>query len=323
MQIERSCIAVLLLFAALACRSSTAPAITRTHPQGVLATRVNSINGRPFGIAVSRSGVVYVTQQDVDSVTRVDLPAGTVRAEIGVGQDPGDVRFNSAGSTAYVSDYAGGSVHAISVGSSTVTGTVHLGSNAYRLALSPDEHRLYVSSIAGSVYVVNPATLTVSATFTVGGALQGLALSSTGAILYVASTSGTIYALDSGTGAIRASVAVGGTPQDVALSPDGSRLYAANEAGWVDVIDASSLTRSQRFSVTGAFGLAVTPDGSQLYVTTPNNGSASPALSILDAATGSFLGTPAVGGTPRRVAFDATGATAVVANEGGWVDIVK
>lgn len=139
----------------------------------------------------------------------------------------------------------------------------------------------------------------------------GVALSS--------STNGTVFKINAGTGAIETTSSPGGEPQDIALSRDGSRLYVANQADWVDVLDASSLGRLQRFPLVGAFGLGITPDDAQLYVTSPETGT----LSILDASTGSVVASLRVGGVPRRVAFDATGKTAVVANEGNWVDIVR
>ncbi|HSQ28933.1 MAG TPA: YncE family protein [Gemmatimonadaceae bacterium] len=312
--------AVLIAVLAVGCGNSTMPLpSSRTHPQGVLGGRSGTIGGRPFGIAVSRAGVVYVTQQDSNRVTRLDLPSTTPGVAISVGSDPGDVQFNTAGTAAYVSDFNGGGLHAIDVASNSQRAAATIAANAYRLALSWDEQRLFVSSTDGNVYVVDPATLTVTTTIHLGGPVQGLALTAAGQTLYASSTDGTIFKIDAGTGVIQTSASHGGKPQDIALSRDDSRLYVANQAGWVDVLDASSLNRLQRLPVAGAFGLALTPDDAQLFVTSPESG----ALSILDALTGSMVASLHVGGVPRRVAFDATGKTAVVTNEGNWVDVVR
>lgn len=291
----------------------------RTHPRGVLGDRSGTIAGRPFGVAVSRAGVVYVTQQDVNSVTRLDLPSTTPGVAISVGSDPGDVVFNAAGTAAYVSDFKSGRLHAINVASNSQRAEATIAANAYRLALSRDEQQLFVSSTDGNVYVVNPATLSVTTTLHLSGPVQGLALDATGQTLYASSTDGTLFKINAGTGAIQTSASHGGKPQDIALSHDGGLLYVANQAGWVDVLEALSLGRLQRFPLVGAFGLGITLDDAQLFVTSPETGT----LSILDALTGSAIASLPVGGVPRRVAFDATGKTAVVTNEGNWVDIVR
>jgi YVTN family beta-propeller protein len=109
--------------------------------------------------------------------------------------------------------------------------------------------------------------------------------------------------------------------QDVAIAPDETEVYAASENGWVDVLDAATLERKRRIVLRGEspFGLAVTPDGAQLYVTSPGTGH----LVIVDRATGGVVRAIKLSGVPRRVAFDNSGATAVIANEGNWVDLVR
>jgi YVTN family beta-propeller protein len=318
--IRQAASAVLVAVVSSGCGSSTMPLPSNpTHPQGVLGDRSGTIAGRPFGIAVSRAGVVYVTQQDSNRVTRLDLPSATPGVAISVGLDPGDVLFNAAGTAAYVSDFKSGGLHAINVASNTQRAAATIAANAYRLALSRDEQRLFVSSTDGNVYVVNLEALSVTTTIHLSGSVQGLTLNATGQTLYASSTDGTVFKINAGTGVIQATASPGGKPQDIALSRDGGRLYVANQAGWVDVLDASSLGRLQRFPLVGAFGLGVTPDDAQLFVTSPDAG----ALSILDALTGSVVASLPVGGVPRRVAFDGTGKTAVVTNEGNWVDIVR
>ncbi len=303
------------------CRSSTRPETFgfMGHPNGVLASPLTAPNGRPFGIAVSPAGLVYVTLQDLNSVTPIDLASGVAGTQIAVGADPGDVVFDATGRMAYVSDYNDGAVHAINVSSGASAGMVHVAANAYRLALSRTAQRLFVSSEDGNVYVVSTASLTVTDTITLGGGLQGIALNSNGTTLYVSSIRGMVWRIDAATGAVQDSAAVGGGPQDVALSPDGTVLYVANQSGWVDVLEAATLAVQHQFTLPEAFGLRPTLDGTQLYVTSPASGT----VTVLDAATGAVVTTFDVGGVPRRVAFDAGGAVAVISNENGQVDVVQ
>ncbi len=213
-----------------ACGNSTGPKSgpsSPAHPRGVLAAPIATPAGRPFGIAVSPTGQVYVTLQDLNSVLPVELVSKTVGTQIPVGADPGDVLFDPTGKTAYVSGYNDGTVRVINVSLGTSQPLAQVGANAYRLALSATAQRLYVSSVDGHVYVVSTATMAVVDTIPLGGALQGMALNSTGSELYVSSTDGTVFRVNAATGAVQDSMVVGGSPQDVALSRDGTRLYVA------------------------------------------------------------------------------------------------
>jgi YVTN family beta-propeller protein len=63
----------------------------------------------------------------------------------------------------------------------------------------------------------------------------------------------------------------------------------------------------------------MSPDGKQLYVTSATSG----MLWIVDRPARTKLTSIPVGGTPRRIAFDASGATAAVTNEAGFVTIIR
>lgn len=47
------------------------------------------------------------------------------------------------------------------------------------------------------------------------------------------------------------------------------------------------------------------------------------AVAAIDRTTRKPLSEAAVGGAPRRVAFDATGTVSIVADESGWVDLLR
>ncbi|HEY0693243.1 MAG TPA: bifunctional YncE family protein/alkaline phosphatase family protein [Kribbella sp.] len=104
----------------------------------------------------------------------------------------------------------------------------------------------------------------------------------------------------------------------LAWSPDGSKLYAA--AGGNDKVRVYTLTGGQLTEKApialpkGSFpsGIAVTSDGSRLYVA--NNGTG--AMSAVDSATGRVLGTVATGPNPFTVGLSGDGRTAYVSNWG-------
>lgn len=296
-----------------------------THPTGTDRQRVSGFTGRPFGVRVSSRDLVYVTEQDANAVARFDLRSLAFAGSIGVGADPGDVVFNRAGSVAFASGYNDGTVHAIAVDRPQHGQRLAISRNAYRLALSNDETSLFVTSTDGSLYAAGLGGMRAAPTVRsvrLGGALNGLAYSSSRDTLYVSATGGRVWKLSAATLQTGGTADLpGGSLQELAISPDQSELYVASEAGWVDVLDAGTLRAKERIELAGLepFGLAVTPDGAQLYVTSAGTGE----LAIIDRARRAVVNKIFLGGVPRRVAFDRSGRTAVIANERNWVDVVR
>lgn len=291
------------------------------RPVGQTVTSIPGIPGRPFGIRVSSGGTTAVTQQDLNTITLVDASGSGTRSTVAVGADPGDVVFNAAGTTAFVSGFNDGSIKSVNVSEGSVAGTLTIGSNAYRMALGPDAARLYVTTTGGSVIVVNPATMTQAGSVVLSGSLQGISLDATGQTLYVTSTNGTISRLTAATLIVATSTSVGGRPADAAFAADANELFVANEFGWVDVLDGTTLaTKGQILLVnTSAFGLALTPDGTQVYVSSAGTGE----VIVIDRASRAILRRILVGGVPRRIAFTPDGLSALIANEDGRVDVIK
>jgi YVTN family beta-propeller protein len=315
----------LLLFTAsiAACRGTTGPRDVQTaHPGGTLAARASGLVGRPFGIRVSSGGVVFVTQQDANSVARFNVDDLAAGQSIAVGADPGDVIFSHDGTRAFVSNFNDGTVQVLDVATGARGRLLLVApTNAYRLALAPDDSRLYVTSTNGRLYAVDPTGTAAASSVLLGGSLQGIAISRDGATLTASSTDGRVWRVNAATLAVLTSQNLGSpSVQDVALSPDETELYVANENGFVDVLDPTTLQPIRRLTVAPLlpFGLAVTSDGAQIYVTSPGTGT----VGIVDRGTGAVLLRP-VGGVPRRIAFDASGSTALISNENNWVDVIR
>ncbi|NUO37512.1 MAG: YncE family protein [Gemmatimonadaceae bacterium] len=308
----------------VACHSGpTGPgSATATHPTGTAMSRRPDLAGRPFGIRVSIGGDVYVTQQDLNSVARYRLDDPAPSQAIVVGGDPGDVVFSRGGATAFVSNFYDGTVNVLDVAAGRSIKLLHVDpGNAYRLALSSDDSLLYVTSTSGRLYAVDVRGSTPTRSIQLGGALQGIALQPDAGSVVVSNTAGLAWRLDARTLDVLASRQVGAGAQDVAASPDGTRLFVAIESGTIRVLDATTLQTLESVVTTGLspFGLAVTPDGAQLYVTSPTNG----LVGVYDRAAGASIKLYPVGGVPRRIAFDASGATALISNEGNWVDVIR
>jgi len=69
----------------------------------------------------------------------------------------------------------------------------------------------------------------------------------------------------------------------------------------------------------GGYGLALTPDGEQVYISCSLNGK----VEVVDVATRTHIKSIAVTGSPRRIAVSPDGLTVVVPNENGWVDFIQ
>ena len=191
---------------------------------------------------------------------------------------------------------------------------------AFRVIVSRNAARAYALSSVGDLLVINLATRAAVLTVATGlSATNGLVESNDGATVYVSSTVGNIAAVDTHTGSVVKTYQVAGTLQDLALSPDGLELYAADEGGSVIAMTVAGGT-PRRISAQGSFGLAVSLDGSQLWVTEPSFGK----ILVIDRAQ--FLPlrtiTLAQGAVPRRIVFDVLDE-AVVSDEGGFVHLFR
>ena len=267
----------------------------------------------------SSNDVLLVGEQDNDRVGRYSLPSTATAATIQVGDVPTDVNFSADGAKAYVTNQFSGTLGAIDVATNTQVSTVPIGGSPFRVMPSRSSSRIYVTTGQGNFVTVDATTLIAGAPLALSGPLNGLALHPTQPSIYVTSTAGTLYEVNESTGQLRRSVSLGGQAQEVVVSPDGARLFIAMETSALQIRATSDLALVDSIpAATATFGAAITVDGAQLYATQPSFGK----VLVIDLATKSVLRTIA-GGVPRRVAFDRTGLSAFIGNEGGYVSFIK
>lgn len=314
----RAALGLLLL---LGCARAGVPASDIARPEGSPAGRLTGLTGRPFGVRVSSRGELFVTQQEANSVAAFARSGSTPDATILVGRDPGDVLFTRDGSKAFVSASRSGGLHVIDVAGRRHVSSIRIASNSYRLALAPDDSRLFVTSTNGMVYAVDPSVPAIVDSVALTGPVQGIAVARSGKMMVATSTQGGVWLIDPATLRVLRSNVLTGALQDVAISADETEIYVANEKLGVQILDGATLARKQGIALPGfeAFGLALTLDDRELYLTSPSTGS----VKIVDRRTRTVLYTLNLGGTPRRIAFDPQGRTAFIANEANWVDVIK
>lgn len=281
----------------------------------------NSIGGRPYGAAVSASGVAYVTQLDSAGLGRANLPDETFSARIGVGNVPTELAFNSAGTRAYVTNQFDNTVSVVNVSTNAQIDAVAVTGNPFEVIVAPGDSILYVTTNVDSVYGIRLSNKVVITSFAVPNTANGLAVR--GNFLYVSTwQGGTVVEFDLRTRAVSRTFPVGGVPQKLALSPDGKTLYIANEAGYVqfwDLVTGVQIGTNVTLPASG-YGIALSPTNGLLYVSTAYFGGGE--IVLVAPTTRTVMKTIIVGGAARRVVFSASGV-GFVPNEGGWVDFLR
>lgn len=275
--------------------------------RSVVATILDPSLVGPTYVASSRdAATVYIGNNGGSTVTVISTATNIVKGVIDTGAVCAPlsgagctqaVAVSPDGATVYVSN--GLTVTVASAATDTVITQITAGSGPGPLALTPDGKTLYVANIDdGTVSVISTATDTVTATI---GGVSGPAsavMSPDGTTLYVVGNSG-ISAISTASNTIveQLGPAGGFELSSLAISPDGSTLYVtgADASGfavfWLAIASNTVTdTITIPFSAFGFFaGVAVTPDGSQLYCVTVNFFSTSQTgVSIYDTMTGAL-----------------------------------
>jgi YVTN family beta-propeller protein len=289
------------------------------HPDGLLLGS-QALGFRPFGVAVSRTGLVYVTQLDAAAVARLDTSLNVAQS-IAVGEIPTGVAFSPKGDVAYVTNQWSQNVGVIDVARGQQTATIPIPADPYVPFVSPDGSKLYVTSNTPNVFVASTNSRAVTDAIEVTQAPNGFALHPDGGRIYVSTfVGGTVHEIDASSDAVLRTFAPGGMPQGLVVSKDGSELLIANESGWLDIYSLASGEQIERVPLAGgAFGAALSPDEQHLYLSLPAAGK----VQVVNIPSRHVIHTIDVGGMPRRIAFTRHGGIAVIPNEGGYVSFVR
>jgi YVTN family beta-propeller protein len=294
------------------------PSNDKSHPSLVQVDSVEVL-GRPYGVAISREGRSYVTLLDLNSVvTDSVLPADAFASPIAVGLTPPHVVFNPAGFRAYVTNQTGQSMSVIDVAENTVLTTVPLTADGFNLVTSADGQKVFVSVATGQVYVVDAGTNQIVDSIILGPAVNGFARHPRKKLIHISSRdAGTVSEVSTTSNQVARTLLTGGAPQRLAVTPNGRELLIANETLGLDIWNLETGVRDTTVGMA-AYGLALSPDGEKVYVTSGPGG----IITIVNRADRSVDTTLTVGGITRNVAFDAKGKTAIITNEADFVTVV-
>lgn len=298
---------------------ASSPASFLIQPRDV-SERAVFLRSGGFGIARTPAGELVVTLIHASQVERASLTDPSRSAVTTVGGTPVVIAVDGAGERAYAANMSTGVLSVIDVPSMTKITDVDIPGDAHSLAMAPRGDRVYVTNTSNSVFAVDVGSRTIVSTTTTGSGPWGIAFWTTASdsLMYVtAREGGSITEADMRTGGVRRTIGVTGRPHGIAIAPDGSTLYVANEAE-ILFVDRVSGSTTRRVTASGAFGIAIAPDGNTLYVTT-NPG----RILVVDVASATITKQIETEGQPRQILVLPDGNSALAANLGGWVDLVR
>jgi YVTN family beta-propeller protein len=271
----------------------------------------------------------YVTNYTSGSVSVIDTTTNVVTAVIPVTAHPSGVAVSADGQRVYVahSDVFAG-VSTIDANAHTV-GFTNLFAAVEGVAAHPTVSHVYVANQIGygalTVLDENGAVLAIMQT---EDNPHGIAVSADGTRAYVSHEVPyvvTVWNVTNGGSSPVATVDLGPSaigPTGIAVAPDGSRVYVRSVDG-IHVIDTALLdTPNDPIVATlavGSYGegLAVTPNGKELYAANGMTNSVSVVdIDPLSAGFHTEIATVAVGMSPIGIASTPDGKRILVANGG-------
>jgi YVTN family beta-propeller protein len=118
---------------------------------------------------------------------------------------------------------------------------------------------------------------------------------------------GRVSVIDTQTNTVTATIDVGGNPYGIAVTPDGSKVYVGKSYDSVAVIDTTTNTVTATIPINAPWGIAVSPDGSRVYIADEHEG-----IYVIDPLTDNVIATIPLDCSPMGIAVSSSG-TAVYA----------
>ncbi|MGB3353984.1 MAG: Ig-like domain-containing protein [Mycobacterium sp.] len=190
-----------------------------------------SLRSAPTRLAITPDGDrVYATSAEAGTVSVIDTATFSVIRTIDVGDTPTGIAVNPSGSRVYVVNSGDGTVSKISTATNWIVGTVYgVGTGVSSIAISADGARIYTTSNAtGDVSYFSPYSLSAGTIADVTPGSLGVAFNADGSRVFVADPTGSIRIIDTTSRQVVDSIPVAvGVPFDVAVSADGTTLFVA------------------------------------------------------------------------------------------------
>jgi YVTN family beta-propeller protein len=245
---------------------------------------------------------VYVTNETSGDLTIINGDTQAVMATAPLGKRPRGIQPSPDGKSLYVAlsgsppagpgvdpktlpppDRNADGIGEVDAETYKLKRIIHAGADPEQLAVSADGTRLYVANEdTETLSVVDIASGTVIASVKVAEEPEGVTIRPDGKVVYVTCEGdGAVFAIDTQTNKVLKRIPVGPRPRSIGFLPDGSRGFVSLEnEGAIAVFDAKAQTFLRLITLTGQgntpkprpMGIAVSPDGAIVYVTSGSFG---------------------------------------------------
>jgi YVTN family beta-propeller protein len=304
----------------LASANSNACKPPKVHPAGKIIGTVAAPS--PWDVAVRDDGVAFFTELFNNGVGITNTSTRTITGFIATGSLPTGIALSPDGTRVYTANQGDNTVTVIDAVNSVAIGSVSIGgSSPFSVQVSPDNTQLFVGNNDNTLTIIDIATLQITKTVIIGFATNSFAVDPTGRFLYANSfASGSVSELDIVTGNVLRTFNLGGTTQGMALNKKGTHLFVANQDGYISDVDLRSGLPGAQYPIAGVgFGVGVTPDDHEAWITLPLDGK----VQVFNLQNHKVSATLNVGGEPRRVSFSDAGKIGAITNQAGYITFVQ
>lgn len=285
--------------------NSTASVInTSTQTQ----TTVISGIGHSYSAAVAPNGsVAYVVDFDNSQIFPIDTAINTLGTAIAVGSNPVNVTFSSDSSLAYVSNSSDNSISVVDVAGGTVTVTVAAvcpvgAPQPFQSVFNGTQLLIVCRGFPSTVMSMDTTAGNALTTLaTVGNTAYNMAISTAGGFGYVSNTgSATISKFDLSTGATTTYPTTGvGSPLGLAVTPDGSKIYVGDNSGTKLIVMDPTGAVTKTLNLGGQIA-GIGMSSNGSVIYVPKRGLAA-GIKVIDTATDTVVNTIANPGANAQV----------------------
>jgi DNA-binding beta-propeller fold protein YncE len=275
---------------------------------------VAPVQGRAFGLATTSAGLVATALIDQNEVRLADWPTLDFARVLPVQAQPTDVAFSVDGTRLAISHLVGQAIGLVTLPGGSAR-FVLVSDHPYRVIFGPDD-LVYSSGEGPYLRRIDPTLAAITATLTISAQGNGLVLDPIGGGLFVGARRGGVQEVDLVGFQVRRTLAIPGRLADLVIDAD-RRLWVANEDGPIACWDLEADQPCEPIPLVGdgAFGLALSADGRELWASFPLQGD----VAAFDPISRSQIRHLVLGGEPRRIRFSPDDREVWISNEDGHV----
>lgn len=251
-------------------------------------------------------------QGGLDQIALIDPDTGQL-VRVPVGPATHGVDTTPDGRKAYATSFGSDEVSVIDLARRAVVGKVKVGGQTHHIQVSPQGRWAYATvGSANAVAIIDTRTDALAATVPVAEGPTYVVFTPDGRKAYVSSKSGIISVIDVAQPQVVKEIALEGKPDHLALSADGSRLYVADGQNGQLVV-----IDTVQDTITAAVPVGTGPHGVAVAVKKGQErvyvgNRGQTTLSIVDPVSLAVVGTVDLGVSPEHLTASADGRTLYV-----------